>query len=134
MDVDDPVCLLLCLPRRRLLLPRRRLPACVQAVLDTWAGNLAVVVHCRASYHRGPLAVAALTRRLSRLEPEAIWQTLSRARQIWPGYLQCHEAGWNYSGLFNAKRWVDQITPDLCLWRPGAQDLSAMTQTSRFDS
>ena len=107
------------------------LPVCVQAVLNTWARNLAVVVHCRASYHRGPLAAAALARRLCNLELTAIWRTLSEARVIWPGFLHqqaCHPH--NFHSLVDGMRWVENITPDLGLW----QDPSAMIQTqSRID-
>ena len=107
------------------------LPVCVQAVLDTWARGLAVVFHCRASYHRGPLAAAALVRRLCGLEVAAIWRMLSEARKIWPGFLdpRAHHPP-NFRGLVDGMRWVERITPDLGLW----QDPSAMIQTqSRID-
>ena len=94
------------------------LPVCVQAVLNTWARNLAVVVHCRASYHRGPLAAAALARRLCNLELTAIWRTLSEARVIWPGFLQQRARHDSRSrSLVDGMRWAEKITPDLGLWQ-----------------
>ena len=58
-------------------------------VVQAWSQGKNVVVHCKQSFHRGPLGFVALCRKIFGFEPRRCMDLLARKRTVYIGYQLC---------------------------------------------
>jgi len=84
-------------------------------IVDALWKRTSVVVHCFHSFHRGPVAFAAIAKRLFNFDVDASLRALASRGTIWMGHLESGRA----DSLAEAVSWARRLQP----WDPVASQV-----------